>query len=104
MTREPPPIEFRAAHEIGIGMTDKCLVPVVAPPSFEAILNSMYYIRGAFDAALVAWYTKKESFAVEVMWNLKIATDTLGFDLVPRLTAAECHEQAIARRVAEDDR
>ena len=34
---------------------------------------------------------------------MRRATEVLGFDLVPRLTAAEAHDLAVQRRVDEDN-
>ena len=99
--REPPKIEFEAATAIGIGMTDK--YEAVGSAS-EITLTAGYHLRQAYEHSLAAFYTDGPIYKKLVIEAMTDAAAILGFDLVPRLTAAECHKQAIARRVAEDDR
>jgi hypothetical protein len=125
MTREPPPIEFRAAHEIGIGMTDKCAV--VMPDGGGALARiklyagASYYLREAFERGLAASVAGRQSDADKCHEYLRQAARHLGYGLVPldtgskqlappervppvRLWQPPSVERIVPRHVAEDDR
>lgn len=103
MTREPPKIEFEAAAAVGIGMTDKHFVSKPAYPHLVAVeaLNEAVHHLIASHYVLTWEALQSRDRAV---CHITTALDLLGYDVTRRLTPQEAHEEAIARRVAEDDR
>lgn len=101
--REPPKIEFEAATAVGIGMTDKHFVSKPAYPHLEAVKSLNEAIHHLIAKHYIA-PSERDRRLDYAMNNIEEALNFLGYDVTRRLTASECHEQAIARRVAEDDR
>ena len=69
---------------------------------FDAEHSAAYRLQQAAMHLAIAWAGNSHSFSRLAYGELKEAAAILGYDLVPRQTAQEAHDAAIARRVAED--